>query len=242
VGGCYDAAVRRLALTALLALPGCLELDAEIACGDGYVEPDVEECDPGVPESFEDACQMINPSRQGTCTVPACTIDYRACEVTCGNGMLDPAEECDPGEGDSNPGPSFGGAGPLCADLSPADGGSPYASGRVLRCDADCRWDRTPCSRCGDDRIQAGAEICDGDKDDIDAADAFCLGACVDVDQDDRPEAVRCNARCGDDCLGYVAAAGELGCCIPTGDPANSVIPCCDFEEAGVCVPGLGGE
>lgn len=240
-----------MARTALLLVLGCvascvLELDEEPACGDGYVQPGVEECDPAVPESFVDACVEAGfAGRVGACLAPQCGIDWDACEDPCGNGVLDPQEECDPGIDGTEwvqPGGAFEGSGPACAELSPSDGMGSYVGGRATRCLSDCRWDRTPCDRCGDGKVQPD-EVCETNFTNHDAVDAWCRSACVGLDVQDRPERVWCNTSCANDCRAYEAPADEtLTCCIPNGEDAHPAFDCCGFEENGLCVRGLGGE
>ncbi len=224
----------------MLASACTLELDPEISCGDGYVDRTAGEvCDPQSPASFENACQDIDPSRTGVCDPTTCRIDIHACLPSCGNGELDPGEECDPGSEPPSSPDAFGSQ-RSCTTLTPDDAGGAYVGGETNRCRSDCMWDRSPCHRCGDDRIQ-GEEVCDGNLDSVEQFDAFCLSNCVPPEEDERPEAVRCGARCASDCLGYEIDPDDRRCCIPTNDASHSVIPCCAFEENGVCVTGLGG-
>jgi len=223
--------------------PACtLELDPEISCGDGYVDRTAgEECDPESPASFENACQDSEPSRVGVCDPTTCRLDSQACQPSCGNGELDPGEECDP-QSEPPSGPDVFGSQRSCSTLTPDDGGREYVGGETDRCLSDCTWDRSNCHRCGDEHLDAD-EVCDDTADlaNLDQFDAFCLGACVDPEDDERPDEVRCAARCAADCGGYEIDAGDRRCCIPTNKLAHSIIPCCAFEENGVCVTGLGG-
>lgn len=213
--------------------------DTEISCGDGYVDV-AEECDPELPASFELACADIDASRRGACDPDTCTLDLRSCFPTCGNGQLDPGEECDPGGGSLPSDDTFEGPGQACIELSPDDAGSPYSGGLARACQSNCQWDRGPCHRCGDGRIQLD-EVCDTGHVDFAQVDAFCLSACVAPEADPRPAAVRCSASCAGDCQGFVLDQADPGCCIPNGEPASPFLPCCGFEESGVCTPGLGG-
>lgn len=229
-----------LSLLLLLASACTLELDQEISCGDGYVDRTAGEvCDPESPASFENACQDIDPSRAGVCDATTCRLDLSACLPSCGNGDLDPGEECDPGSERPSSPDAFGSQ-RACTTLSPDDGGGPYVGGATNRCLPDCTWDRSPCNRCGDNRIQDD-EVCDGDIGSLADFDAYCLSACVRPEDDERPDFVRCGARCTDDCQWYEIDPDTRGCCIPTDEPAHSRIPCCGFEEDGICVTGLGG-
>lgn len=227
----------------LLLVPGCLDLDKDIACGDGHLEPGIEECDPGVPSSYENECGPINPSRQASCSVPSCTIDFRSCYDPCGNGILDEGEECDPAGADFAT-DAFEGGGRLCTTTPPLDGGRPYEGGRITECSADCRWDRTPCHRCGNGELDDD-EICEfargdfGPTEDVTAFDSACVKACILPSYDVRPENVRCNAVC-DECLDYTVES-DPGCCIPSNDPVHPEIPCCGFSDGETCQPGLDG-
>lgn len=100
-------------------------------------------------------------------------------DEVCGNGKLDPGEQCDDGDRNSDTAPdacrtdcrsAFCGDGvndsgevcdgddladTACADLQGFDGGQ-------LACAADCQdWDTSNCARCGND-VREGAESCDG--------------------------------------------------------------------------------
>lgn len=223
------------ALLLLLLVPACLDLEQDIACGDGHLEPAFEECDPGVPSSYENLCDT--PSREATCVVPSCEIDRRTCDPPCGNGLLDEGEECDP-NGTSFTLDALEGGGQLCTSTPVLDGGRPYEGGIITGCNDDCRWDRTPCHRCGNDEIDDG-EVCEATDDNITAFDDACFNACIKTSFAVRPERVWCNAVC-DECQGYAPMA-DPECCIPSGLPKHSDIPCCDFEEDDRCVQGLGG-
>ena len=230
-----------LALLLLAFATACIPPpDTEISCGDGHVDV-AEECDPELPASFELACAEIDPTRRAVCDPDTCTIDRSGCFRTCGNGQLDPNEECEP-EGTPPQDETIEGPGRACTALDPDDAGERYSGGIARTCRADCRWDRSPCHRCGDGRIQDD-EVCDGTHFDFDEVDAFCLSACVEPGQDPRPPAVRCALSCADDCRGFDVDPDALGCCIPNGDPASPFVPCCGFEDehTGLCTPGLGG-
>lgn len=91
------------------------------------------------------ACCLVS------CVLPAC--DGQAPQKTCGNGLLDPGEACDPGL-PTTP----------CTTLGFYEG--------EATCRADCTFDRSTCAGyCGDGVLQtAGAEECDGD----DLGEATC--------------------------------------------------------------------
>ncbi len=244
-------ALRTLGAAGLLLTSGCLlELDSDIACGDGYIDQAAgEECEPDVERSFRDACRTeLGINKPGACSTLSCTVDLSACFPACGNGVLDGNEECDPGTplppssdseepSDDEPDDQIG-TQLSCTLVAPNDGGGPYAGGILGDCNDDCTWDRTPCHRCGDGELQAG-EVCDGDRGSFDDVDQTCLSACVDPNQDPRPARVVCSARCSDACE-YVVDAADKGCCIPTGLPVDPHIECCGYEDNGQCKLGLG--
>jgi len=118
-----------------------LQLDVQLACGDGYHDPDAgEECDPMDPSSFEGACGVNQPDGQAECDPTTCTIinDRDTCKV-CGDNQIDGGEECD--------GTNLNNA--RCASGDDA-----------LRCNDDCTLDHSLCDLCGDTHIDPDEE-CD---------------------------------------------------------------------------------
>ena len=67
----------------------------------------------------------------------------------CGNGVIDPGEECDSSD--------FGGLG--CADFD--EGSGPFTGGNLL-CSASCLIVTSDCTLCGDG-MATGDEPCDGE-------------------------------------------------------------------------------
>ncbi|MGB1017195.1 MAG: hypothetical protein ACPG4T_23865, partial [Nannocystaceae bacterium] len=150
-----------LALSLGLGLPivsGCLlELDHEVACGDGYVDSLAgESCDPGVPSSYENACEGTSrPLGIGGCDPNTCQIINSAAQcATCGDGVVDGDEQCD----------------------SDNVQGQACLAGGTLRC-VNCMIDKTGCNKCGNGDDDPGEE-CDYRKPNIEelAAEISCLG------------------------------------------------------------------
>jgi hypothetical protein len=133
-----------LALVAALAGSCLLELEHEIACGDGYVDPlSGEECDPAVPSSYVDKCAGTSrPEGEAACDPVTCTIvnDKEQCAV-CGDDNVDEelGEECD----GSN----------LRGRRCPGGGDG-------LQCSTECLFDFAECEPCGNGMVE-GEEECD---------------------------------------------------------------------------------
>ncbi|MDA3863032.1 MAG: DUF4215 domain-containing protein, partial [Deltaproteobacteria bacterium] len=108
-------------------------------CGDGILIVGHEACDP--PEFGGETCIDHGFATEGTllCENNCQTISDASCSSICGNGQVEPGEDCD----DSNSDPDDG-----CASCSISTGW--YCSGEPSNCMTNCG-----------DSIQAGAEICD---------------------------------------------------------------------------------
>lgn len=131
---------------------GCRDdCSSDETCGNGVVDNHSrmavrEECDP--PES-EQLCNDLGfKAGVATCT-SSCQLDLSACEVGCGNGVLEegvePEEECD----------GFDLGGLTCIDMG--------FSGGELTCAAGCTLDLAGCQGgCGNGTVEPG-ENCDGE-------------------------------------------------------------------------------
>lgn len=136
------------------------------ACGDGRTDPD-EACDPSDTATPMPTCADIDPAfGSGTVAcLPSCEFDVSPCgyhppdPARCGNGRLDPEEECDPM-----------GAPVRCE--APAYRDAP------ARCTSDCRVDRTACVRaaaCGNGMLEPGESCDDGNTERCDGCSEVCL-------------------------------------------------------------------
>lgn len=145
-----------LALCVGISAACVVELDHRVACGDGFHDPEVEECDPGDKDSWANACSGVDDAdAQPSCNPLTCTL---ACSF-CGDGTVDDdpmedsgdlREECDPLDVDhAVPRPCAGDDEhrPL---RSPRQELKPYTSGMTTGCLADCTYDRSNCGFCGD--------------------------------------------------------------------------------------------
>jgi hypothetical protein len=173
------------ALVAALAASCLLELDHEIACGDGYVDRlGGEECDPAVQSSYVDRCAGTSrPDGQAACDPVLCTVinDKAQC-ATCGDGTVDAefGEQCD--------GPNLNGR--TC--LGGGDG---------LQCAADCQFDYSQCDPCGNGLLDEDEE-CDPNQ----MGDLVIPRQCAGSDEVDplepvdKPYASGETVRCKDEC------------------------------------------
>jgi hypothetical protein len=233
------------------SLAGCLlEVDAGPSCGDGFVDrargeecdfalqdelPPGQSCDPDACVLYRcgngelepgEACEGTQARALPPCQAWTCA----ACQVVCprcGNGLVDAGEECDFEFEVISTTPT------QCDSISvPGRPGDFYEPGGNPVCRADCRWDRSTCSLCGngelDDQIIdpntgsliIAAERCDGEK--FDLADRFdrCEAACGEPGRD-------CKATCGEGCFDIRVDPTDAACCVRPGHPRSSVVPCC---------------
>ncbi|MEM7151870.1 MAG: hypothetical protein AAF799_03465 [Myxococcota bacterium] len=137
-----------------------LQLDDDIACGDGYVDVN-EDCDPANSDSLNEPCRNLGrPEGHAACDPTTCRfvstpVTLADCAV-CGDGFIDPQadEECE--------GNDIGGA--VC----------PSGVG-FMQC-SDCVLDDSRCAACGNGDRDEGEEC---DPNDID--DLSVVRNCVDL-------------------------------------------------------------
>lgn len=164
---------------------GCpFELQRGLSCGDGWWDPEFEECDPRDPASFLDACREQGFMADAACDPQTCTV--RASEVDCnqcGDGRAADPEQCD---GQDLRGNSCIG---------------------VLSCDDECRLDYSGCEQVCGDGILLGDEQCD-----IGVDGGFKNLACSDYESTaiglDKPYASGTVGACNED----VCAFGRNDC------------------------------
>lgn len=106
-----------MAVAAVLTVGlGCV-LELPSVCGDGRVDAPDEQCDPAI-----DGAENCDPV---TCQLPFVPL--------CGNGQIDPGEQCDGADVNNSSCPSGKG---------------------ILGCTADCKLDESSCDACGNGRIE----------------------------------------------------------------------------------------
>ncbi|MDC0718300.1 hypothetical protein [Nannocystis bainbridge] len=226
--------------------------DACTRCGNGLLDPG-EACDPR--DMSQPACPLAGLARCRS----DCTIDVSSCPRTCGDGVVDlDLEECDWGRPDDL---TDKGA-PLsveCVDL-PAPTYRAYGDGTSTQCTADCTWDRSDCTYCGNARLESLAvidkydlhlddagrhdfapEVCDaGVAPDLQALSAFCQDRC-----DAGGLMIACTYACSATCESFLEpedGGPDNGCCTPRGASCpyykdgelfklfNKRKPCCGLE------------
>ncbi|PRQ04109.1 hypothetical protein ENSA5_10680 [Enhygromyxa salina] len=158
-----------LLLLALAAgvVAGCpLELDRGVSCGDGWWDPDNEQCDPRDPASYINACRAQGFAVDAECDPESCEVRASEADCTvCGDNVASGDEECD--------GNDLRGRG--CE-----------AGSGVLRCTDACTFDYDGCPEVCGDEVVNGTEECEpnlscGDDSDC-TGDRVCyqlFGECV---------------------------------------------------------------
>lgn len=187
---------RTIGIALIVALAGSvaclLQLEQDIACGDGFVDEIAgEECDPGDPSSFENGCQGTSrPLGVAECDPLSCVLlnDREQCGV-CGDQIIDEdlGEECD---GDNL-------------------NGQACAGGKgSLQCASDCSYDYSECALCGNAIVDPGEE-CDREQSGGFVNPRSCGGSNLgqpdeipplDSPDPNRPFTSGSTAACGDDC------------------------------------------
>lgn len=259
-----------------------LTLNDDIACGDGFVDEIAgEQCDPGVPSSYINACVGTSrPDGRGDCDPVTCEIinDLEQCAICgddrvdeiigeqcdgqnlngrtclgavgilqcttdcqydesecedCGNGSIEPGEECDP---NMDPDGLTMGK-PQCHELTSPFSAKPYTAGTPGNCRSDCTWERAGCNYCGNGQVEDATpldtegsivtlpEWCDGFDFDRGILDRELAGsACTQNNPDTRPI-----VQCADDCLDFIEVDAEPSCCLRSGAacPALGQLRCC---------------
>ncbi len=198
----FDGGPLTCTAACLLDTAGCYD------CGDGAIEGP-EACDPGNGGSIAadlDGLDCADFGFTGIClpssTVPPCSggdslnygvlacsggcgFDTTGClgsAPVCGDGDINPGEECDPGDGAGIP-PDLGTL--TCQQVG-------FTGGTLGGCLPNCQRDRSACTTCGD-LIAEGDEECDGN----DCVDSACdaAGSCAAGGYGDTG-ILSCNADC----------------------------------------------
>jgi hypothetical protein len=238
---------------------GCpLELQRGVSCGDGWWDPEFEECDPrDVDAPYIDACRdrgiLVDAECDPqTCTIRAseedcqCRLDPSACAQVCGDGQVLGHEECDP-EFEQG-----GFKSPECRDYKSNGSihGKHYADGMVGPCNENnCTFGRLGCNFCGDG-VQDGAytdwiaptgtatflaEVCDGAEVEKQALQEHCVELCLGADEQINGDVVlHCDFECADDCSGVAPPDDVI--LVPGQDPAAH--DCC-LAQGSPCPTGL---
>jgi cysteine-rich repeat protein len=210
----------------LLVCPfsGCLTdfsaSDPAPTCGDGIVN-NAETCD-GTNLDGRTCTDFGYAEAAGLSCNAQCRFDTTGCRTTCGNGISEPGEGCDDGNGRLDDGCPDGPQGTcqnaFCGDgfvWSGPNGGEACEPGLTVEvdcrdfgfvepagvsCDASCLFDTAGCTaQCGNNALEPG-EMCDGtDLGSIDCTDFGFL----------EPNGVSCDASCLLDSTGCTAQCGN---------------------------------
>ena len=209
-------------------------------CGDDIISG-LEDCD-GTNLGGE-TCTSLSPTFSGgtlACDVD-CSFDTSGCmlDPNCGNGTIDPGEECDGG------------------DLGGADCVSAGFPGGTLACETFCQLDDSGCWQCGNNVLDP-SEACDGA--DLAGEDCDSLGlgfsggtlacdgacnfdtsgctappTCPDGTCDATETCSSCPADCGGCCGDAICDAGVGEDCVSC--PADCT-PCGSCGDPSICEPG----
>jgi hypothetical protein len=180
------------------ALPGC---------GDGNIDPG-EQCD-GANLGGQSCASVVGPGSTGNlgCT-HNCRFDTSSCSPPprCGDGNIDPGEQCD--------GSNLGGQ--SCASVV-----GPGSTGN-LGCTQSCQFDTSSCSplpRCGDGNIDPGEE-CDGTNLDGETCQFFGFSFGTLSCDNCRFTTLDCRNKCiaDADCDDGVFCDGRKSCDVTTGN------------------------
>ena len=132
---------------------------------------------------------------------------------SCGDGAVDPGEECDAGPANSDSGAcTLGCKHALCGDglLGPGEGCDDGNNDDTDACLSSC----VPAS-CGDGKVQAGVEVCDdGDGDETNACTSLCLAPACD-------DAIKSGDESDVDCGGACEPCGVDAACVVVADCAS---------------------
>jgi hypothetical protein len=159
-------------------------------------------------------CQSLGFEGGTLACGPGCLFDTTDCGCvppTCGNGVVDGAEQCD--------GSDLGGA--SCASRG-------YNAGGALSCTAGCAYDTSACmcapaSTCGNG-VRDGNEQCDGS--DLGGATCASLGYTLDG-------TLACTAGCGYDTSGCDSQAFQATGQTTCWNSSGAVIPCAGTGQDG---------
>ncbi len=157
-----------------------LDLDHEVACGDGYIDPLAgEECEPGDEDSYINACVgTIRPRGDAACDPETCKIinDRIQCAY-CGDNLLDDdaGEECD-------------------GEIIPQEC---WAAGEVKCTPVTCKADYSSCDKCGNG-VKDDGEECDPEAGGGIAVPTFCKD--LKSPYTDQPYSSGSTVSCLDDC------------------------------------------
>jgi len=190
-------------------------------CGNGLIDPG-ESCDGNNLDGHN--CPSVNPVYEGGtlgCLV-TCQFDTSLCETpTCGNGAIDPGEQCD--------GVLLGGQ--TCETVGAYIGGTLY-------CSPTCAYDVSTCVPlvCGDGIVSTGEFCDDGNTTTGDGCNALCQ---VETGWECTGSPSSCIQLCGNGILdaGENCDGGQLGgqTCLTLGYSAGT-LTCdtnCNFDPSG---------